>query len=88
LVKVQQDAKETPGYSMDPQLIQKIYDRLGTVIQEATSAGNQPIILCSPTIRLTFRKLTERLSTKMLVISYNELIPEAEVHSIGVVGLN
>jgi flagellar biosynthesis protein FlhA len=88
LVKVQQEAKETPGYSLEPQLIQRIYDRLGAVIQEATSAGNQPLILCSPAVRLTFRKLTERLSTKMMVISYNELIPEAEVHSIGVVGLN
>jgi flagellar biosynthesis protein FlhA len=88
LVKVQQDAKETPGYSMDPKLIQKLYDRLGAVIQEAAKAGNQPVVLCSPAIRLTFRKLTERLSTKMMVVSYNELIPEAEVHSIGVVGLN
>jgi flagellar biosynthesis protein FlhA len=88
LVKAQQEAKETPGYSLDPKLIQQIYDRLTKTIQEATSAGHQPLILCSPTVRLTFRKLTERLSTKMMVISYNELAPEAEVHSIGVVGLN
>jgi flagellar biosynthesis protein FlhA len=88
LVKVQQEAKETPGYALEPQLLQKLYERLGTVIQEAASAGHQPLILCSPTIRLTFRKLTERLSTKMMVISYNELVPEVEVHSIGVVGLN
>jgi flagellar biosynthesis protein FlhA len=88
LTKVQQDAKENPGYSPEPQLIQKLYDRLGTAIQEATSAGHQPVVLCSPTIRLIFRKLTERLASKMMVISYNELVPEAEVHSIGVVGLN
>ncbi|HYH03412.1 MAG TPA: flagellar biosynthesis protein FlhA, partial [Bacillota bacterium] len=88
LAKIQQDAKESAGYSLDPRIIQKIYDKLGAVIREATTAGYQPIVLCSPNIRLTFRKLTERLSAKLLVLSYNELIPEAEVHSIGVVGLN
>jgi flagellar biosynthesis protein FlhA len=88
LTKVQQDAKDKPGYSPEPQLVQKLYDRLGTAIQEATSAGHQPLVLCSPTVRLIFRKLTERLATKMMVISYNELVPEAEVHSIGAVGLN
>lgn len=47
--------------------------------------GYQPVILTSPTIRLTFRRITERISTKLIILSYNEIIPEAEVHSIGVV---
>ncbi|HEY8463274.1 MAG TPA: flagellar biosynthesis protein FlhA [Bacillota bacterium] len=88
LTKVQQEAKESAGYSLDPRLIQKLYDRLGAVIKEVTTAGHQPVILCAPNIRLTFRKLTERLGTKMMILSYNELVPEAEVRSIGVVRLN
>lgn len=88
LAKIQQEATEGAGYSLDPRIIQKIYDKLGAVIKDATTVGYQPIVLCSPNIRLTFRKLTERLSAKLMVLSYNEIIPEAEVHSIGVVGLD
>lgn len=85
LVRVQQEAKESLGFSMDPRLIQNIYENLGNLVQQATTSGYQPVVLCSPAVRLTFRRITERLSTKLIILSYNELIPEAEVHSIGVV---
>lgn len=88
LLKVQQDAKEAPGYSLDPRLVQRVYDKLGEVIGQVTASGHQPLVLCAPAVRVTFRKLTERLSAKMMVLSYNELVPEAEVHSLGVVGVN
>jgi flagellar biosynthesis protein FlhA len=88
LMKVQQDAKESPGYSLDPRLVQRVYDKLGVVIQQVTSAGNQPLVLCAPAVRVTFRKLTERLTAKIMILSFNELVPEAEVHSVGVVGVN
>ncbi len=88
LMKVQKEAKETGGFSMDPRMIQNIYDRLGELIKEMTASGYQPVILCSPAIRLTFRKLTERLAARIIVLSYNEIIAEAEVHSVGVVSIN
>lgn len=88
LMKTQKEAKETGGFSMDPRMIQNIYDRLGELIKEMTASGYQPVILCSPAIRLTFRKLTERLASRIIVLSYNEIIAEAEVHSIGVVSVN
>ncbi|NLW47779.1 MAG: flagellar biosynthesis protein FlhA [Firmicutes bacterium] len=88
LMKVQKEAKETGGFSMDPRLIQNIYDRLGELIKEMTASGYQPVILCSPAVRLTFRKLTERLAARIIVLSYNEIVAEAEVHSVGVVSVN
>jgi flagellar biosynthesis protein FlhA len=88
LMKVQKEAKETGGFSMDPRLIQNIYDRLGELIKEMTASGYQPVILCSPAVRLTFRKLTERFAARIIVLSYNEIVAEAEVHSVGVVSVN
>ena len=88
LMKIQKDAKETGAFAMDPRLIQNIYDRLGELVKEVTNSGYQPVILCSPTIRLTMRKLTERLAARIMVLSYNEIIAEAEVHSVGVVSIN
>lgn len=87
LIKVQEEAKNSAEYSMNPQLVQGIYTKLRELIKQVTASGNQPIILCSPTIRLTFRRIVERMSSKLMVLSYNELLPEAEIHSIGVVNL-
>jgi flagellar biosynthesis protein FlhA len=87
LLKVQRESRDTAGYTIDPRLIQRLYDRLGELIKEMTGSGYQPIVLCSPSIRLTFRRLTERLSTKLMILSFNEVIPEVEVHSVGVVGV-
>ncbi len=88
LLKVQRESREAAGYAIDPRMIQKIYDKLGELIKEVTSSGFQPVILCSPSVRLTFRRMTERLSSKLMVLSYNEINPEAEVHSVGVVGID
>jgi len=85
LYKAQQDTREKKGLAVEPRIIQNIYDQLGKLIQQATLSGNHPVVLCPPAIRLTFRRFTERLSTKLMVVSYNELLPDAEIHSIGVV---
>lgn len=85
LLKVQKESQNTPGFTVDPRLIQRIYDKLGELIKSQAASGNQPIVLCSPAVRLIFRKLTERLTAKLMVLSFNEIIPEAEVHSVGVV---
>ena len=85
IMRAQEEAKVSQGYSIDPNLIQGIYKKLGDLVQQVTASGYQPVILCSPAIRLTFRRITERLSTKLMVLSYNELVAEAEVQAIGVV---
>jgi flagellar biosynthesis protein FlhA len=88
LLKVQREAKDTAGFSIDPRLIQKIYDKLAKLVQEVTGMGYQPVALCSPSIRGIFRKLTERFTSKLIVLSYNEINSNAEVHSVGVVGID
>ncbi|MGE5580940.1 MAG: flagellar biosynthesis protein FlhA [Bacillota bacterium] len=85
LLKMQKESRDTAGYTIDPRTIQKIYDNLTEAIKEVTGSGYQPVILCSPSVRLTFRKMTERLSSKLQILSYNEINPDAEVHSVGVV---
>lgn len=88
LLKIQHEAREGTGSSVDPNLVQAIYEKLGEIVQKMTSAGHLPVILSSPAVRLTFRKLTERFSAKIMVLSYQELSAEAEVHSSGVVMIN
>ena len=48
--------------------------------------GREPVVLVSPAIRRYVRSITERVSPKIMVVSFQELSPEMEVHSIGMVG--
>jgi flagellar biosynthesis protein FlhA len=87
LLKIQMEARDSNNFAVEPRLIQQIYDKLGGLVQEIVASGYQPVVLCSPGVRLVFRKLTERLSPRLLVLSYNEITSEAEVHSVGVVAI-
>ena len=49
--------------------------------------GKQPIVLASPVVRLYFRKLADQAIPGIVVLSYNELDPELEIQSAGVVSI-
>lgn len=73
--------------ALDPQITQKIYDRLTTEVNKLTSKGQQPIILTSPIVRIYFKRLVEQIAPDLIVLSYNELDPTAEVQSVGMVSV-
>jgi flagellar biosynthesis protein FlhA len=68
---------------LDPQTVAKIYTSLTRQIQSAQAAGLHPIVLCSPTIRLALKRLTERAAPSLVVLSYSEIAPGLRVESIG-----
>jgi len=71
--------------ALDPASSQAIYSRLTEQVNRLVQAGQQPIILTSPTIRMYLRQLLERSLQDIPVISYSELEPSIEVQSVGVV---
>lgn len=73
--------------ALDPQITQRIYDRLTTEVNKLTAKGQQPIILTSPIVRIYFKRLVEQIAPDLIVLSYNELDPAAEVQSVGMVSL-
>jgi flagellar biosynthesis protein FlhA len=71
--------------NVDPETLQVIVSRLGTVIQRAAQNGVEPVVLTAPVVRFYFRRLIERAFPRITVLSYNEINPEVQVQSIGVV---
>jgi flagellar biosynthesis protein FlhA len=71
--------------SIPPSTAQQLFAALKNEIDNVTAMGIQPIVLCSPNLRLPFKRLTERWFANLSVISYGELLPELEVESIGMV---
>ncbi|SHI79867.1 flagellar biosynthesis protein FlhA [Geosporobacter subterraneus DSM 17957] len=72
--------------SIDPVTTQSILNNLAQQVQKLMSIGEQPIILTSPIVRFYFKRLTEQLSSELIVLSYNEIDSKVEVQSIGTVG--
>ena len=54
---------------------------------KATNIGEKMIVLCSPVIRSHFKQLTEKFIPNLIVVSHNELSPEANIRSLGTVRL-
>lgn len=71
--------------ALDPESQQKIISSVTERIEQASLQSENPIILCSPTIRMYMKQLLDRFFPDVIVLSYNELEPDLDVQSIGVV---
>jgi flagellar biosynthesis protein FlhA len=68
-----------------PDTIDRITKSMTAMIEKAVSLNYQPIIMCSPRVRMYLRRLVERLFPSLIVLSHSEIIPEAKVRSVGMV---
>lgn len=69
--------------ALEPGFAQGLINSLNTVLQNI--AGSTPVLLCTPTIRLHVKRLTERYLPGLAIISHNEIAPHLKVRSIGTV---
>ncbi len=82
-----QQTEQGTYLALDPMTTQQVYQRLTEQVQRIVEAGNQPIILASPNIRMYVRQIVDRTMPDVPVLSYNELEPSVEIQSVGVVNL-
>ncbi|MBD7964273.1 flagellar biosynthesis protein FlhA [Fictibacillus norfolkensis] len=73
--------------SLDPQDSQVIFDSITSELESGRSFDQSVVLLCSPAVRMYVRQLIERYLPDVAVLSYNELEPELEVKSVGVVNI-
>jgi flagellar biosynthesis protein FlhA len=73
--------------SLDPSTSQMILNQLSQTLEQALSQGRSPVVVCSASIRRPFRKIIERKLPNIAVLSYNEIAPEFELQSVGMVSL-
>jgi len=77
---------ETGSYlAMEPGVVNNILTNLTKQVQKLVQLGQQPVILASPVVRIHFKKLAEQAIPGIVVLSYNELDPNLEIQSVGVV---
>lgn len=71
--------------ALDPESQEKIVKSIIEQVEQASLQYDKVVILCSPTIRMYVKQLIERSLPDVAVLSYNELEPDVQVQSIGVV---
>ena len=74
-------------YLLDPNDSQTILETMASKLEELALMEQQPVVLCSPAVRMYVRQLTERYFPNVPIISYNELEASVEVQSVGVVNV-
>ncbi len=85
---LQSQKQLTNNLGLPPQIVQSIYRSVAENVEQATSMGYHPVIICSPTIRAYFRKLIEGQFPEVAVISFGELPPDIQIESIGKVRIS
>ncbi len=74
--------------NIDPRVAGTLFEEVARVWQQAAEAGIEPVVLCSPQVRLPFRRLTERVLPYLNVASFNEVSPDVQVQSVGMVNIS
>ncbi len=72
----------------DPILIHKMVGNLQKFVKTFTEKGLQPIILCSPTVRIYLRNILEKFFPSIVVLSHNEITRDVNIKSLGMLVLS
>jgi flagellar biosynthesis protein FlhA len=70
---------------MDPRQAQGILTQISRTIETHPEIAGQPILLTSPTARRHIFKLTNRFLPQVVVLSHNEISPDAQIQAVGLV---
>lgn len=74
--------------TIDPETVRKIMDVLGQEIHKFEEKGQTPIVVCSPIVRMYFKNLTHDYFNDLVVVSFNEVEPNVELRSVGMVTID
>lgn len=74
--------------NLDPENQQKIIEAINQERNKAFIQDATAIVLCSPAVRMYIKQLISRYLPDVVVLSYNELEPDVDVESSGVVSLS
>lgn len=78
-----QSTQQGTYLSLDPVATERLTDSIRRNFEEGVSKGYQPALLCSPPVRRFLKKLAERVSAGIMVVSHGEIAQSVKIYSIG-----
>ncbi|MEA3296232.1 MAG: flagellar biosynthesis protein FlhA [candidate division Zixibacteria bacterium] len=82
-----QNTKQGLMLVLDPAMAETLLREINTQIEQSQASGSTPICICSPNIRLALRRLVDVRFPGLAIVSYNEIMPDVELVSTGMVKL-
>jgi flagellar biosynthesis protein FlhA len=73
--------------AIDPSVAERIMNSITAKLDKLNSMNYQPVVMCSSHIRSHFKKLTDRFIPNLITLSYNDIISNAKIKSLGTVEL-
>jgi flagellar biosynthesis protein FlhA len=70
---------------IDPRLARHVIETLSKFVQQMISAGQQPVVLCTPQLRLAFRRFFENSFSDLAVLSYAEIPARMQIQNAAVI---
>jgi flagellar biosynthesis protein FlhA len=74
--------------AIEPPVAQHMMQKLAVQLEKFAPLNLQPVVLCSAQIRLHFKKLVDRFIPNLTILSYDEIMANVKIQSIGVVELS
>jgi flagellar biosynthesis protein FlhA len=71
-----------------PQAAQQIVQRIAARAGELTQTGRSAVLLCSPQVRSSLRRMIESNLPHVAVLSFNEVVQGITVEAVALVGMN
>lgn len=70
---------------IEPRLARHVIEMLSKFVQQMISAGQQPVILCPPQLRLAFRRFFENSFSDLAVLSYSEIPARVQIQNAAMI---
>jgi flagellar biosynthesis protein FlhA len=70
---------------IEPRLARHVIETLSKFVQQMISAGQHPVILCPPQLRLALRRFFENTFSDLAVLSYSEIPARVQVQNAAVI---
>jgi flagellar biosynthesis protein FlhA len=74
--------------TMSAQTTQQLVKQIASKVNELTQTGRTAVLLCSPQIRSSVRRMIEGALPQVAVLAYNEIVTDVSVEAIGLIGMN
>ena len=71
--------------NLAPDITEKVFTGVAELSEQMIAQDKHPVVLTASSVRLAFKTLTEINFPKLTVLAYNEISPEVEIFSIGIV---
>jgi flagellar biosynthesis protein FlhA len=88
MAEAMQSTQQGTLFTVDPDVAQKIVNRLAHSMEKSASLNYQPVVVCSANIRGHFKKLVDRFIPNITVLSYDEIVHNIETRSLGTLELS